>query len=69
MGAKWQTVYYASADTISETLNYDMGQERAFNYADMNVDDAISHLTRFCANIWQIHPFARETHEQRRFYD
>lgn len=48
---------YASADTISETLNYDMGQERAFNYADMNVDDAISHLTRFCANIWQIHPF------------
>lgn len=52
-----KTVYYASADTISETLNYDMGQERAFNYADMNVDDAISHLTRFCANIWQIHPF------------
>lgn len=52
-----KTVYYASADTISETLNYDMGQERAFNYAGMNVDDAISHLTRFCANIWQIHPF------------
>ena len=52
-----KTVYYASADTISETLNYDMGQERAFNYADMNVDDAISHLARFCANIWQIHPF------------
>ena len=52
-----KTVYYASADTISETLDYDMGQERAFNYADMNVNDAISHLARFCANIWQIHPF------------
>ena len=52
-----KTIYYASADTISETLDYDMGQERAFNYADMHVDDAISHLARFCANIWQIHPF------------
>ena len=55
LGAK--TVYYASADTISETLDYDMGQERAFDYANLNVDDAISHLARFCANIWQIHPF------------
>lgn len=52
-----KTVYYASADTISETLDYDMGQERAFDYANLNVDDAISHLARFCANIWQIHPF------------
>lgn len=52
-----KTVYYASADTISETLDYDMGQERAFNYANMNVDNAISHLARFCANLWQIHPF------------
>lgn len=52
-----KTVYYASADTISETLDYDMGQERAFDYANLNVDDAISHLARFCANIWQIHSF------------
>lgn len=52
-----KTVYYASADTISETLDYDMGQERTFDYANLNVDDAISHLARFCANIWQIHPF------------
>ena len=52
-----KTVYYASADTISETLDYDMGQERAFNYENMNVDDAIAHLARFCANLWQIHPF------------
>ena len=52
-----KTVYYASADTISDTLNYDMGQEREFNYANLNVDDAIRHLTRFCANLWQIHAF------------
>ena len=52
-----KTVYYASADTISDTLDYDMGQEREFNYEGMNVDDAIRHLTRFCANLWQVHAF------------
>ena len=52
-----KTVYYASADTISDTLNYDMGQEREFSYANMNIDDAIRHLTRFCANLWQVHAF------------
>ena len=52
-----KTVYYASYDTISETLDYDMGQERGFDYANINIDEAIRHLTRFCANLWQIHPF------------
>lgn len=51
------TVYYASADTISDTLDYDMRQERLFSYANMNIDEAIHHLTRFCANLWQIHAF------------
>ena len=52
-----ETVYYASADTISETLEYDMGQERAYSYEGKSIDEVISHLTRFCANLWQIHPF------------
>ena len=52
-----KTVFYASADTISETLSYDMGREREFSYANMNIDDAIRHLTRFCANLWQVHAF------------
>ena len=32
-----KTVYYASYDTISETLDYDMGQERQFDYSSMNI--------------------------------
>ena len=52
-----ETVYYASADTISETLEYDMGQERNYSYEGKSIDEAISHLTRFCANLWQIHAF------------
>ena len=56
-----KTVYYASADTISDTLDYDMGQERKFSYEGINVDEAISHLTRFCANLWQVHAFCEGT--------
>ena len=52
-----ETVYYAGADTIRETLEYDMGQERNYSYEGKSIDEAISHLTRFCANLWQIHPF------------
>lgn len=52
-----ETVYYASADTISETLDYDLGQERNYNYDGKSIDEAISHLARFCANLWQIHAF------------
>lgn len=52
-----ETVYYASADTINETLDYDMGQERNYSYEGKSINEAISHLTRFCANLWQIHAF------------
>ena len=51
------TVYYAGADMISETLKYDFEQEKSFNYSSVSVDEAIAHLATFCSNIWQIHPF------------
>jgi len=52
-----ETIYYASADTISETLDYDIRQERNYSYKGKSIDEAISHLARFCANLWQIHAF------------
>lgn len=52
-----ESVIYASYDTISESLEYDLRTERDFSYAGMNVDNAIRHLARFCANLWQIHAF------------
>ena len=51
------TIYYADYTTISETLEYDMRAEREFSYAGLPVDEAIRHLVRFCANLWQIHAF------------
>ncbi len=52
-----QSVLYASADMIRQTLEYDFNQERAFDYSKVTKEDAVKHLTRFVANIWQIHPF------------
>ena len=47
----------ANADMIRQTLEYDFGQEKAFDYSTLSKEEAVKHLTRFIANIWQIHPF------------
>ena len=54
---KGDTVLYTSADMIHDSLEYDFSQEREYNYKDISILDSIKHLTRFCSNIWQIHPF------------
>ena len=48
---------YANADMIRQTLDYDFSQEKAFDYSKLSREETIKHLTRFIANIWQIHPF------------
>ena len=52
-----ESVYYASADVIRQTLEYDFEQERTFDYSMVDIAAAIEHIARFCSNIWQIHPF------------
>lgn len=51
------TVLYASASMISETLNYDFSQEKQVKYAALDIDKAIDHFAKFISGIWQIHPF------------
>ena len=52
-----ESVLYANADMIRQTLDYDFSQEKAFDYSKLSREETIKHLTRFIANIWQIHPF------------
>ena len=52
-----ETVYYASYDSIRETLDYDFGQEKKFSYENVSVMDAVKHIASFASGIWQIHPF------------
>lgn len=52
-----ETVYYASAGSLKETLEYDFKMEKEFSYAGLAAEEAIRHITKFTSGIWQIHPF------------
>lgn len=52
-----ETVLYASADSIRETLDYDFMQEKNFSYKNLNINEAITHIANFISGIWQIHAF------------
>ena len=52
------TVLYASCTQLQATLEYDLEQEKQFDYSNLALPDAIRHIAAFVANIWQIHPFS-----------
>lgn len=54
---KGDTVLYASFDSINDTLDYDFGIEKEFSYEGLSAAEAVKHITKFAAGIWQIHPF------------
>ncbi len=51
------TVLYASAESLKETLEYDFEQERRFSYNGLSEQEIIEHLSQFISYLWQIHPF------------
>jgi len=52
-----ETVLYASAGSLKDTLEYDFEQERKFNYKGLSEQDIVEHLAHFISNLWQIHIF------------
>ena len=52
-----ETVYYASAYSIRETLDYDFGQEKSFVYKGLSKTQIVEHITKFISGLWQIHAF------------
>lgn len=51
------TVTYGGAAELRETLEYDISQEKAFDYSGLSMDEVIRHLARFISLLWQIHVF------------
>ena len=51
------TVLYGRWQDLRMTVEYDLEQERLFDYTALNKDQMIEHLTKFVAGLWQIHPF------------
>ena len=52
-----ETVLYASADSLKETLEYDFEQERKFSYKGLSEQEVIEHIAHFISYLWQIHVF------------
>ena len=51
------TVLYGRWQDLRMTVEYDLEQERQFDYTALNNDQMIEHLAKFVAGLWQIHPF------------
>ena len=52
-----ETVLYASAESLKETLEYDFDQEKKFSYKGLNQQEVIEHIADFISYLWQIHVF------------
>ena len=51
------TVLYGRWQDLRMTVEYELEQERQFDYTVLNKDQMIEHLAKFVAGLWQIHPF------------
>ena len=52
------TVLYVSAQDISKAIEYDLEQERRFDYSQIDRNGLVGHIAQFVSGLWQIHPFA-----------
>jgi fido (protein-threonine AMPylation protein) len=51
------SVYYADASIIHMTLEEDFEKEKSFDYGSLDERARVSHIGRFIADLWQLHPF------------
>lgn len=54
---KGESVRYEHAPLILPTLKYEFEQEDKFSYKNLTMDEIVKHISRFVANVWQVHPF------------
>ena len=51
------SVLYGRWQDLRMAVEYDLEQERQFDYSSLNKDQMVEHLAKFVAGLWQIHPF------------
>lgn len=51
------TVLYVSAPDIKSAVEYDLEQERQFDYSKVDRNGFVRHISKFVSDLWQIHPF------------
>ena len=52
-----ESVRYEHAPLIVPTLKYEFEQEDKFSYKNLTMEEMVKHISRFVANVWQVHPF------------
>jgi len=52
-----ETVLYASAESLKDTLEYDFEREKKFSYKGLTQQEIIEHISHFISYLWQIHIF------------
>lgn len=51
------TVQYGSVYSLRDTINYDIEEEKNFDFEVMEAQEFLKHIAKFVANLWQIHIF------------
>lgn len=52
-----ETVLYASAVNLKDTLEYDFEQEKRFSFKGLSKQEIVEHIAHFISYLWQIHVF------------
>ena len=42
---------------MSKAIEYDLEQERSFDYSKVDRNELVNHIAQFVSGLWQIHPF------------
>ena len=51
------TVTYGRWQDLRMALEYDIEQEKKFDYRGLSMDEVVEHIAKFISGIWQTHPF------------
>lgn len=56
LGGEASVSYQPSFD-LRNAIEHDLAKEKEYDYSDKPISEVIQHLSRFTADLWQIHPF------------
>ena len=51
------TVNYLNYEDLWRALDFDINEEKRFNYKGLSSDEIVAHIAKFTSGLWQIHPF------------
>ncbi len=56
LAGSWRSMCVSAPD-LRKAIEYDLEQERQFDYSKVDRNGLVSHIAKFVSGLWQIHPF------------